>query len=162
MSNARLTAQSQPVSTGGRSSKSGAPWPGHVLAALDEELGRVGREPHLDPLPVRLLDDLEDGPLVEVGLREDHLVGAHVARARAGARRATPSSRRPGRPVLGDRADELVGEPAAGCGERRPQVEQGFALADEHDPAADPCGAHHLERDGLVRRAQQADRQART
>jgi hypothetical protein len=33
----------------------------HVLAALHEQLGRVGREPHLDALPVRLLDDLE-GP----------------------------------------------------------------------------------------------------
>ena len=40
----------------------------HVLAALDEELGRVGREPHLDSLAVRLLDDLEHRPLVEVGL----------------------------------------------------------------------------------------------
>ena len=37
----------------------------HVLAALHQELGRVGREPHLDPLAVRLLDDLEHGALVE-------------------------------------------------------------------------------------------------
>ena len=51
---------------------------GHVLAALHEQLGRVGRETHLDPLPVRLLDDLEHRSLVEVGLREDDLVGAHL------------------------------------------------------------------------------------
>ena len=38
---------------------------GHVLAALHEELRRVGREPHLDPLAVRLLDDLEHRSLVE-------------------------------------------------------------------------------------------------
>ena len=50
----------------------------HVLATLNEELGRVGREPHLDPLTVGLLDDLEDRSLVEVGLREDHLVRPHL------------------------------------------------------------------------------------
>ena len=50
----------------------------HVLAALHEQLGRVGREADLDSLAVRLLDDLEDGALVEVGLREDDLVGTRL------------------------------------------------------------------------------------
>ena len=50
----------------------------HVLAPLNEELGRVGRETHFDPLAMCLLDDLENRSLVEVGLREDHLVGPHL------------------------------------------------------------------------------------
>jgi hypothetical protein len=45
---------------------------------LDEELRGVGREPHLDPLAVGLFDDLEHGALVEVGLREDDLVGPYL------------------------------------------------------------------------------------
>ena len=74
----RFTAHSHPVRTGGRSSKSGAPWPGTYSPALNEELGRIGRETHFDPLAMCLLDDLENRSLVEVGLREDHLVGPHL------------------------------------------------------------------------------------
>ena len=124
MSKVRLSAQSQPVRTGGRSSKSGTPWPGHVLAALDEELRRVGREPDLDALAVCLLDDLEHGALVEVRLGEDHLVGPHLledgrqllARCRAAGARGTPS--------VDDRAHELVLEAAARRGERRAQARE--------------------------------------
>ena len=132
--------------------------PGDVLTALDEELGRVGSQAHLDSLPVGLLDDLEDGPLVVVRLGEDHLVGPYVdehARELFSAAEAPEA----GNPVLGDDPDELVGEPAPGCRKGVPQVDQALALADEHDPAPDACGAHHLERDGLVRRSEEADRQ---
>ena len=91
---------------------------GHVLAPLDEELGRVGREPHLDPRAVRLLDDLEHRPLVEVGFREDHLVRPHLIEheRELGARRRAAGS--PARLVRRDDADELVGEPAARRSER--------------------------------------------
>ena len=47
---------------------------GHVLAPLHEQLGRPRRQPHLDAGPMRDLDDLEHGLLVEVALVQDHLV----------------------------------------------------------------------------------------
>ena len=49
--------------------------PGDVLASpLDEELGRRRRDPHLDPAPVRLLDDLHELAVVEIGVGDDQLV----------------------------------------------------------------------------------------
>ncbi len=86
--------------------------PGHVLAALHEQLGRVGREPDLDALLVRLLDHLEDGPLLEVGLGEDDLVGTHLLEhgCELGPRAEQPE---PGHRRRSDDADELVGQPAA-------------------------------------------------
>ncbi len=131
---------------------------GHVLAALDEQLGRVGSQANFDPLPMRLLDHLEHGALVEVPLCEDHLVGTDVLED---ARQLLPGAEtaEAGNPVLGNYADELVFEPASRCGKRGSQGDEALALTDEHDAAPDACGAHHLERDGRVRRSQQADGQ---
>ena len=133
----------------------------HVLAALHEQLGRVGREPHLDALTMRLLDDLEHRPLVEVGLREDHLVGLDLVEhlGELGALPEKPEARN----GLGrDDSHELVRQAAPGRLERRAQADEALAGADEDDAAADPRRAHHLERGGLVRGAQQPDRHAPT
>ena len=59
-------------------------------------------------------------PLVEVRLGEDHLVGSRVLEH---ARELFPASEaaEPWNPVLGDDADELVGEPAPRGRERVPR-----------------------------------------
>ena len=92
----------------------------HVLAALDEELRRVGREPHLHPLPVRLLDHLEHGALVEVGLGEDQLVGPHLLEHEPRARRASRAAAKPGTAVRRDDAHELVVDAAAAAASELP------------------------------------------
>ena len=128
----------------------------HVLAPLDEQLGRVGREPDLDSLAVRLLDDLEDGALVEVGLREDDLVGTRLVEdeRELGPRAEEVESR----DALGrDDSDELVRQPAAGAGQRAPEPREALTRADEHDAPPDPRRAHDLERRRLVRGPQEPD-----
>ena len=83
-----------------------------VLATLHQELRRVGREPHLDPLAVRQLDDLEHRPLGKVGLREDQLVGPDLVEHE---RKLGPRTEElePGNGLGRDDPDELVREPAA-------------------------------------------------
>ena len=86
MSNVRFVAHCAPAKIGGRSSNSGTPWPGHVLAALDQQLGRARRDAHLHAATMRRLDDLEQPALVEPGVGDDDLVERLVVRARARAR----------------------------------------------------------------------------
>ena len=92
--------------------------PGHVLAALHEELGRVRGEAHLDPLPVRLLDDLEHRVLVEGGLGEDHLVRTTSLEDR-GELGESAEPGETGARCLGDGADELVRDPARAAASER-------------------------------------------
>ena len=73
----------------GRSSNSGTPCPATYSPFADEQLGRVRGEAHPDAVPVSLLDDVENGALVEVGLGEDQLVGPNRGEDRRAGRRAT-------------------------------------------------------------------------
>ena len=132
----------------------------HVLPSLHEQLGRVGCEPHLDALPVRLLDDLEHGALVEVGLGEDHLVRPNLVEDDRELRVPTQQ------PEAGDGvgrhdAHELVRQPAPGRFEGGSQAYEALSRADEDDPAANPRRAHHLERRRFVRSPEQPDRDRR-
>ncbi len=115
-----------------------------VLPALHEELGRLRREADADPLPVRLLDDLEDGALVERGLREDHLVGTHLLQDTLEVLTRSEQAQ-PRRRILRHGADELVREPAPRGGERAPEVGQALPLADQDHAPADPGETHELE-----------------
>ncbi len=134
--------------------------PRHVLAALDEELRRVGCKSHLDPLPVRLLDHLEHRALVEVGLGEDHLVGPHLVEdERELGAGAEELETRHG--LRRDDADELVGQAAPGSREGAPEAHEAFSRPDEHDTPPDTYGPHELERDRLVCGAQEPDRHRR-
>ena len=51
------------------------PLAGNVLAALQQQLGRLRCDPHFHAGAMRRLDDLQHGRLFEVALVEDHLVG---------------------------------------------------------------------------------------
>ena len=108
-----------------------------------------GARRHLDPLAVRLLDDLEDGALVEVGLREDDLVGTRLVEdeCELGPRAQEVESRDA---VGRDDPDELVRQPAASAGQRALEPREALTRADEHDPPPDPGRAHDLERRRLV------------
>ena len=100
--------------------------PRHVLAALDQELGRPRRDPHLDPAPVGGLDDLEQLRLVESPASATISSSSCVVAERGldgGARR--------------DVADELVVDAAAARPERRAQVRHLLGVADEQHAPAD-------------------------
>ena len=119
-----------------------------------------GGQPHLDPLPVSLLHDLEHHALVEVRLREDQLVGPdlleHERELRA---RAQEPEARHG---LGSNdTDELVREAATRCLEGALQAREALSGADENDASPDAHGPHHLERRRLVGGAEQPDRHCR-
>ena len=135
---------------------------GHVLAALDEELGGLGREAHLDPLPVGLLDDLEHRALVERGLGEDHLVrpDALEDRGELGARAEPQGARDRCRRATAPTNSYAI--PPRADGERRPEAREALSLPDEDDAPTDAGRAHDLERDRLVRGAEQADRRSPT
>ena len=132
----------------------------HVFPALDEELGRIGREPHLHSLAMRLLDHLEHRALVEVRLGKDYLVGLDLVEYewKLGACAEKPEA---GHGRRRDGADELVGQPAASTGERALEPDEALPRADEHDAPADARRSHELERDRLVRGTQQSDRDSR-
>ena len=86
--------------------------PRNVLTALHQELRRVRREPHLDPLAVRLLDDLEHRSLGKVGLGQDQLVGSDLVENERKLR-ARSEELEPGNGLGRNNADELVREPGA-------------------------------------------------
>ena len=158
MSKVRLTAQSAPASTGGRSSKSGAPWPGDVLAALDEQLGRLRRQADPDAEAVRGLDDPQRAVLVDVGLGEDQLVGPNP-RQHLVELVEPAEQRQAGRAGVGDRADEVVVDPAAGCAERPVQRRERLALPDEDHAPADAEVMQDIAGDRRVGSPEQADHQ---
>ena len=83
---------------------------GHVLALVDEELGRRRGELHLHAVAVRELHDIEDGLLVEVRLCEHELVRP-LPLEQPPAGRATRRPGWPGDPR--DRPDDLDPDPAA-------------------------------------------------
>ena len=87
----------------------------HVLAALEQQLGRLRGDPHLHAGAVRRLDDLEHRASSKSPSLQDHLVGRHAR---------DPASARLSPDCGAQRADELVREPAAGssaaaCSEAR-------------------------------------------
>ena len=90
-------------------------------------------------MPVGELDDVEHGLLVEVGLREDHFVGAVSLEHR---REAVERWRR-GRP--GERADDVDPEPALRRVELPLEVPKAVLLSDEQQPPANAGDAHQLE-----------------
>ena len=90
-----------------------------VLTSLDEELRRIGREPHLDSLAMSLFHHLENGALVEIGFGEDHLVGPHLLENdRKLCMRAEAANA--GHGLGSNGADELVAETASSRSQRLP------------------------------------------
>ena len=131
---------------------------GDVLAAaLDQELGRSRRHAHLHASPMRLLDDLDEPPVVEVGISDDQLVDV-AGRENRGERRE-PTERRQARGVLGgrDRSHEVVVDPGPARTERAPQPCDALARSDEDRAPADACELEQVTRDDVVAPAQQAD-----
>ena len=122
---------------------------GHVLAALHEQLGRPRRQPDLHSGPVRDLDDLEHGLLVEVALVQDHFV------------RAVPLD--PAReliaPARHERADELVGKSSFCRGQHALERGQALALPDEQHAGARPKQPLQLGREGVVRGPERPDQE---
>ena len=132
---------------------------GRVLAPLHEQLRRVRSEPHLHALPVGALDDVQHGPLVEVRLGEDQLVGPVSLQDRRHLGDGAAEERQPFDVVVRDGPEELVADAAPRRTELRVQVRQARAVADEHDAPVDADALHHLERERGVRRPKQPDRQ---
>ena len=82
---------------------------------------------------MRLLDEIEQLLLAEVGAADDQLVRPVLARARAARSATPPSTGRPRRLAVGESdADELVVDAAAAEPERAPQRDEPLAVADEH------------------------------
>ncbi len=98
---------------------------------------------------MRLLDDFEDGALVEVGLREDDLVGTRLVEDE---RELCPRAKEmePRDALRRDDSDEFVRQPAASTGQRALEPREALTRADEHDAPPDPGRAHDLERRRLV------------
>ena len=125
MSNVRLTAQSVPAKIGGRSSKSGTPWPGTYSPRSTSSSVVRGATRTFTPRAVRGLDDLEQLLLAEAAVGDDQLVEPSLA---------SSASRAPG--AERTLARELVVDPAAARAERRAQVRDLLGLADEQRAAA--------------------------
>ena len=154
-------AQSQPVRIGGRSSKSGTPCARHVLALVHEQVGRVRGEADTHAAAVRPLDDVEHRALVEVGLASGSARPVAVARGSpASSSSEEPSIGRPGPPsgrprrrarrrCRRDTPHELALQAVRGSPPRRRARPAGGS----------PSTLHQLERDRLVRRPEQADRE---
>ena len=132
--------------------------PGHVLAPpLDQQLGRARGDPDLHTAPVGLLDDLDELPVVEVGVGHDQLV--HVALRQHGRQRREVAQHRQAGAVGRDRnrADELVVDPAAARAERPPKAREALALADENRAPPDARELEQVAGDDVVASAQEAD-----
>ena len=150
-SNPRLTTQSAPAKTGGRSSKSGMPWPGHVLAPpLDEELGRTRSDAHLHSAPVSLLDDLDELAVVEVGVGDDQLVD--VVLRQHGRERREVAEHAQARAVRrrGDRADEVVVDPATAGAQRAVEPSKALSGADEDGAPPDAGELEEVAGDDVI------------
>ena len=98
---------------------------GHVLAALDQQLGRLRREPHLHARAVRRLDDLEHGLLVEVALVQDHLVRPRPARAALASGPSPPGRRTSRRTRTRARRRDAVSTRSSESRARRPRRRAG-------------------------------------
>ena len=128
-----------------------------VLALVDEQLGRGGGELDLHPVPVGELDDLEDGLLVEVRLGQHELVGPPVLEQHRQLLERRAERRRPGRG--GEGADDLDTDPPARRTELPLEIGERVPLPDEQQTATHPRAAHQLERDRVVGRPQEPDRE---
>ena len=110
--------------------------PRHELDPLGQQLGGPRRDPHLDALAVGVRDDLEQLAVVEVGVGHDQLVHARGLEDRGQVLHVTENRQIDPLGRRGDRADELVVDPAAGGAERTVQVRQVRARAGEQRVAA--------------------------
>ena len=123
----------------------------HVLAALDQQLGRPRRDAHLHAAAVRSLDDLE----------QPRRRGARSRRRsarRAACRRSELLDLGPGL----DLADELVVDAATARAERLAKVRRALRVADEHGVAAHTGRAQQdVPVSRLVARAKEGDQRAR-
>src|SRR5439155_8215245 len=110
--------------------------PGNPFApTLDQELGRPRSDAHLDPAAMRLLDDLDQLAVAEVGVGDDQLVDL-ARREHRGKRGECPEHRQPRAvPGVSDHPDEVVVDSAATGAERAPQPSKALGPAGENRPA---------------------------
>ena len=128
----------------------------HVLALLDEKLGRARSEPDLDATAVRRLHHLEHPALVEITLAQDQLVQRHALENGGKLVEASEHGQARRRRVR-DRPEEVEVDAPARRAQRPVQVREALPLADKDRPATNPDHAHQLERDRLVGGAQHDD-----
>ena len=103
------------------------------------------------------LDDLEDGLLVEVRLGQHELVRSPLLEQHRQLLERRAERRRPGRGGQG--ADYLDADPPARRTELPLEIGERVTLAYEQQPPTHPGPAHQLERDRVVCRAQEPDRE---
>ena len=130
---------------------------GHVLALVDEELGRRRGELHPDARAGgragrRRAPTARRSRPPPARARRD-------ARARAAPRAARARRRGPTGPARARSADDVDPDPAPRGAQLALEVGERLALADEQQAPADSDEAHQLERDGVVGRAEAADRE---
>ena len=78
-----MSAKSAPAKVGGRTLEERHRLAGHVLAALDQELGRARCDPHAHAAAVRGVDELEQLLLGEAVVGDDQLVERPVGASAA-------------------------------------------------------------------------------
>ena len=156
-SNVRLTIQSAPASTGGRSSKSGAPWPGTYSPRCTSSSVVFGASRTRTPRLCAASTIASTRSSSRSCLREDQLVRA-LARedlrqllelAEQAQARLAPVS---------DRSDELVVDVAAPAAERAVQRRQRLSVTDEDHAPAHAGDAQQLGRSRRVGGAKEPDR----
>src|SRR5581483_9687716 len=112
-----------------------------------------GRDPHLYPAPVRVLDDLEQVALAVVRVGDDQLVGRVLGEDGAQALEAAEPRQveRVARRAADD-ADEVVVDPAVNRPERPQQVVEMLPLADDDRTPPDAQPVQDLAADRVVAR----------
>ena len=158
MSNTRLTAHSTPVSTGGRTSKSGTDWPGTSTARSSSSSVVVGTTRRRQPC-ARQVSTSEMSSAVGSS--------KPVMTTSSGRCSATTCSRSASAPRLGESSSASPpacsltvpitsrSGPAAVAAQRALERRQLAERADEHRAAPHAEQPHQLERDAVVARAQE-------
>src|SRR5439155_17017779 len=136
------------------------PFARDVLRALQQQLGRLRGDLHLDTEAVRLFDQLEQLALAEALVRDDQLV--NVAVAQDARKRVKPAEHPEVARIAArsDGADEFVLDAAATRPERPAQIRELPSLPDENGAPADAGKAKDIPREHLVACAQDPDEQS--
>ena len=160
-SNTRLVAQSSPAKTGGRSSKSGTPWPGTYSTRCVRRSIVVGATRTFTP--ARFACSTRSS-------RSWSRTSTPLTISSSGRRRSSSCGRSHDAAehrqhgalvvVVGDCAEELVVDSAAALAERAPQVDEPLARAEQHRAAPHAGEPPHVAGHELVRRTQPADQRA--
>ena len=128
---------------------------GHVLAMpLDEELGRPRRDANLHAAAVRLLDDLDQLAVVEVGVGHDQLVDVVLGQHRRERRELPEHLQARAVRRRGDGADEVVVDPATAGAERAAEASKALSGADEDGAPPDAGELEEVAGDDVVAASQ--------